>query len=128
VVEHLQFYDIRSGESIPKDHVVKLGIERRLTEGAVVAEVVLHFAIRPKGEEQSAFYLEVDLAGRFEQEAATQNMALEPFLKVNGPALLVPFLREVVANITFRSRHGVMLLPAINVAALVQRDEGVPKE
>ncbi len=127
VVEHLSFDDIRAGDRPPKDHLYNLAIERRSTEQAHIADVVLHFAMKPKDDDASSFQLTADVVGRFEADPGAPNMALPAFLKVNGPAFLVPFLREVVANITFRSRHGPVLLPAINVLALVQREDGAPK-
>jgi preprotein translocase subunit SecB len=128
VIEHLHFDDIRAGDRPPNDHLYMLSIERRSTEQPNIGDAVLHFAMKPKDDEASTFQLTVDVVGRFEADPSNPNLGLETFLKVNGPALLVPFLREMVANITFRSRHGVVLLPAINVVALVQREDGAPKQ
>ena len=127
VVEHLRFDDITIGQLPTTDHVFQIKIERRQIEGATVGEAVLHFFMKPKEGVESSFYFEADVAGRFETSGDDANMQLETFLKINGPAQLVPFLREIVANITFRSRHGVVLLPAINVIALVQREETAPQ-
>jgi preprotein translocase subunit SecB len=48
-------------------------------------------------------------------------MDLNEFAKTNGPALVMPFVREIIANITARSRNGIVLMPPINVVALTER-------
>lgn len=61
------------------------------------------------------------MTGRFEAIEQTPNLSLQEFATVNGPAIVMPFVREVVANITARSRNGIVLLPAMNVLALAER-------
>lgn len=128
VVEYIRFDDMRAGEARPKNLQFGLVIERRSGEAPNVAEAVLRFTLKPGEGDVSAFFLEVALAGRFEQDAENPNMPLEGFLRINGPALLVPFARELIANISTRSRHGLVLLPAINVVALVQRTESASQK
>jgi preprotein translocase subunit SecB len=67
--------------------------------------------------------LEISIAGRFEQDLSAPNMGLDEFCRVNGPTLLMPFVRELVLNLTVRSRHGPVILPPINVVDLVHREE-----
>jgi len=128
VVEQIRFDDMKAGEMRPKNLQFGLLIERRPGETPSVAEAVLRFTLRPGEGDVSTFYLEIALAGRFEQDADNANMPLDAFLRINGPALLVPFARELIANVTARSRHGLVLLPAINVVALVQRTESAAQK
>jgi preprotein translocase subunit SecB len=44
-------------------------------------------------------------------------MALETFLRNNSVALVYPFLREVVANVTLRGRFGPVFLNPFNTTA-----------
>jgi preprotein translocase subunit SecB len=127
VVEHIRFDDIKAGSAKPKDLQFGITIERRPSD--TTGEVVLRWSVRPVATagEESSFSLDVAIAGRFQVDAANPNMPLEEFLRVNGPALLVPFAREAVANITSRSRHGVVYLPAVNVLSVVHRAEEAHK-
>jgi len=127
IVEHLRFDDVAAGAPKPAVQFA-VHIERRLSESDPSGEVTVQFALRPEeGETPQTFVLEVSLSGRFEADATAPNMQLEEFLKVNGPAMLMPFIRELVANVTTRSRYGTVLLPAINVVELVRREETTAK-
>ena len=123
VVEHIRFDDLQAGEPKPKNLQIGLQIERR--PGPESSEAVLKWRVESAEEGATNFFLEVTIAGRFEVDSPNPNMPLDQFLRVNGPALVVPFAREVIANITARSRHGIVFLPAINVIAAVQQAEAV---
>lgn len=42
---------------------------------------------------------------------------LKKFSKINAPALLFPFVREIISNATMRANLSPLLLPPINLAA-----------
>ena len=64
--------------------------------------------------------LNLRLVGKFEK-TGEGGMSLEEFAKHNGPAHLVPFARELIANITMRSPLPILNIGPINVIALVER-------
>lgn len=126
VVERIRFDDIRLTDARPKNLRFAYRIERRRIDERQ-AEVVIHHSLRsaPATEGQppeGPFALDLSLAVRFSADEDVE-MALDEFLRFNGPAQVMPFVREMVANITVRSRHGLVLLPSVNVVALVRRDE-----
>ncbi|HEX9728602.1 MAG TPA: protein-export chaperone SecB [Gemmatimonadales bacterium] len=58
--------------------------------------------------------------GQFSIEGeATPSVAIDEFVRKQAPAILFPFLRQAVASATSTSRFGQVLLPPINVVALV---------
>lgn len=61
---------------------------------------------------------EIELTGIFETIEGQENMGLEEFAKVNAPAHLMPFAREVISDITSRTPLPHLLLPPINVLAM----------
>ena len=54
-----------------------------------------------------------------EQIGGHENFELEAYLKSNGWALLFPFVREALANLTGRGRFGPIWMNPVNVLALV---------
>ena len=67
--------------------------------------------------------LELTYAGLFEVQNLPEQ-ALEPFLLINCPALLFPFLRRIVADLTREGGFPPLLLDPIDFAALfVQRQQ-----
>jgi len=122
VVERIRFDDIPSGVSAPQDLQYQVGIQRRELQDPKAAEIILNMRVFG-GADVAKFNLEVSVSARFQPDESSANMPLSEFLKSQAPALVMPFVRELVANITFRSRRGLVLLPPINVLALVQREE-----
>jgi len=67
--------------------------------------------------------LELAYAGLFEIQNLPEQ-ALEPFLLINCPSLLFPFLRRIVADLTREGGFAPLLLDPIDFAALfVQRQQ-----
>jgi preprotein translocase subunit SecB len=92
-----------------------------------MAEKVFESAIQFKAQATSQagviYDLELAYAGLFEI-AAMPEQALEPFLLINCPSLLFPFLRRLVADLTREGGFPPLLLDPIDFAALfMQRQQ-----
>lgn len=69
--------------------------------------------------------VEVAVAGRFVVRGEAQTVPPETFAHSHAPALLFPYLRQVVDELTARGPCSRILLPPTNIAALMQ---SVPAE
>jgi preprotein translocase subunit SecB len=58
--------------------------------------------------------------GLFSIDEPFKNMDMEYYLKNNSSALMIPYIREHISAITLKSGVGAILLPPINVLALIQ--------
>src|SRR6185295_1410732 len=92
-----------------------------------LAEKMFEAAILFKAEAASQagviYDLELTYAGLFEIQNLPEQ-ALEPFLLINCPSLLFPFLRRIVADLTREGGFPPLLLDPIDFAALfVQRQQ-----
>lgn len=85
------------------------------------AEVQLKLSVEPASA-PPPFFAEVVVAGRFSY-ADEKNLNLDAFVSNQAPALLFPFAREAIANLTVRTRFGPVLIPPVNVRALIEQDE-----
>ncbi|MFA5015468.1 MAG: protein-export chaperone SecB [Actinomycetota bacterium] len=70
---------------------------------------------------------QLELTGIFETIEGQENMGLKDFAKVNAPALLMPFAREIISNITSRTPLPYLILPPINVLAIKKSVKGKKK-
>ncbi len=131
VVDHIRFVDVPAGATKPARLHYAIHVDRRATE--TVADVALTFRIvdekRVKehtagkpldGQSFDDFLIEVRVTGTFEPDGAA-NFPLTQFTNTNAVPLLTPFVREAVARVTYSSRNGVVLLPPINVLALLEQ-------
>ena len=86
-----------------------------------MADKMFESAIEFKAEATSKagviYDLELSYAGLFEIQSIPEQ-ALEPFLLINCPALLFPFLRRLVADLTREGGFPPLLLDPIDFAGL----------
>lgn len=78
------------------------------------AKVSLKLCINAS-ETNAPFSLTVKMSALFRWVALSDNQ-VESMLKINAPALLLGYMRPIVANITNSSRYPVYNIPMINFA------------
>jgi preprotein translocase subunit SecB len=80
-------------------------------------DVSLIVSLEPSDERWES--VRVRLVGRFRVEEHPLSVPLEDFVKLQAPAILLPYAREVVTSLTARGFYGPYFLPAINVVRLM---------
>lgn len=122
VVDRLVFSDLSPSEKKPASLEFSFGIRRTFYKEPESVEVSFLVKIAPPPGTPSRFALEADVTGRFDRAESATGMTLEEFSKTNAPALVMPYAREVVTNITARTRHGTIFIPPVNVFAIVAQE------
>ena len=93
-----------------------------------VYESAINFRAHATSKIGTIYELEVVYAGLFRIENLPRE-AMEPFLLVNCPALLFPFLRRLLADITREGGYPPLLLDPIDFGALyVRRQQELQKQ
>ncbi len=88
-----------------------------------IFESAIDFKAEATNQAGVIYDLELAYAGLFEIQSIPEQ-ALEPFLLINCPALLFPFLRRLVADLTREGGFPPLLLDPIDFAGLfVQRQQ-----
>ena len=72
-------------------------------------------------EAGKSFVLKCSMIGMFSIVEETENMNLEEFSKGNAPALIFPYVREVIASTTLRAGIPSVLLPPLNIQAMMSQ-------
>jgi preprotein translocase subunit SecB len=81
----------------------------------------------PTGGEES-MSASAMMLGIFHINGSPEIDIIKSFGNVNAPAILYPFAREVIANLTMRADVPPVLLPTMNFAAAYQHSQQVKKE
>ena len=55
-------------------------------------------------------------------ESETKNMDLDTFINKHAPALLIPYIREHITNISSKAGITPIILPPINIIAFIAKD------
>jgi len=74
-----------------------------------------------KDEEQSPIYLDVIVAGEFSINETEKNLDLEEFSKFNAPAIIFPYVREFISDLTTRAGFNPpIILPPMNIINMIK--------
>ncbi len=85
------------------------------------AKVTLTFVL----ENELPFNIKVTLEGRFKYNASEDeaNIGLDELLKKNATAILFPYLRAIVSQLTsMGNEYQPLLIPAMNIGALLDEN------
>jgi preprotein translocase subunit SecB len=103
---------------LPNERPIEFAWDWRLT-GSREFQVVL--AARLGARSRAADEIEASVAGTFEIIGDVQSVDLEAFVGLNAPALLMPYLRQALTNLTAMGPHGAYYLPPVNVKVLSEQ-------
>lgn len=78
---------------------------------------VIRLTLSTDESQKPLYVLDISVVAIIQTIQGQENMTIEQFATVNGMALLMPFLRELVANLTSRGRFGPVWLNPVNVVA-----------
>jgi preprotein translocase subunit SecB len=111
-----------SGEVQPDVNVqVNLDAKKRATENQYEVAIKLQVASVNKAGGENLFMLEIDYVGLFNIENVPEDQ-LHPFLLIECPRLLFPFLRRIVSDVTRDGGFPPLNLENIDFMALYRNE------
>lgn len=83
------------------------------TKGNIV-NVKLTTTVTNKLQDEVQYKIEVTMVGVFEREGDSKIQSNEEFGRINGAAIIFPFVREHIANIALKAGLGSVILPPVD--------------
>ena len=68
----------------------------------------------PKNNDEEQYRIEVTMVGVFKCNGNSTPEQKDSFGRINGAAIIFPFIREHIANIALKAGLGVVILPPVN--------------
>jgi preprotein translocase subunit SecB len=93
-----------------------LGANAGIDPGALQGQITMQATFQPDPKWQP-YKLDLKVTGRFGVKDGTAE-DLDTFIRVNAPAVLFPYMREIVHRTTKDGQFGVIRVDPINVAAM----------
>lgn len=84
-------------------------------------EVILKLTVNADAEDKKVFLLEIDYAGVFQVENIPEEQ-LHPFLMIECPRMLFPFVRQIVRNTTADGGYPPLNVDPIDFMALYRNE------
>jgi preprotein translocase subunit SecB len=111
-------FDDRPANAAPADPrreiELSLDVAVNVSDDNSQATVAITMKVSPKTEDDFES-LTATLEGLFRPASDDARTQLRSFAEKQGAALLVPFMREIVANVTARTRSGASIIPPLNL-------------
>ncbi|WP_299081193.1 protein-export chaperone SecB [uncultured Ruegeria sp.] len=113
-----------SGDVQPEIAVqVNLDAKKRPTDNQYEVSIKLNLKSKAKGLEDVLFLCELDYCGLFHIEGVPEDQ-LHPFLMIECPRMLFPFLRRIVSDITRDGGYPPVNLDNIDFVSLYRNELG----
>ncbi len=111
-----------SGEVQPEINVqVNLDAKKRAPDHQYEVSIKLKLTSKAKGMEDVLFLCEIDYCGLFHVEGVPEDQ-MHPFLLIECPRMLFPFLRRIVSDITRDGGYPPVNLDNIDFVALYRNE------
>ena len=126
VVRELRFADnpTATGFGPFANAVANLNVQTTVDQPKRSCRVVMRLTLAPPVEQPDLFQsISATIEGQFSTAADHPTVDIESFAKRQASAILMPFLREAIASLTAKSRFGQVLIPPLNVVAIVEEME-----
>ena len=102
------------------DTKVDTSIDSEINKGITSIEMRLW---EEAEEKNKPFSLRIKITGYFSSEAEVESEDFAHLCKYNGSAILFPFLRSAIADLTKTANVPPLVLPLINIKNLVEEKE-----
>lgn len=124
IVRELRFADNPMAHDFGKplrDLVADVQVQSGVDESGQSCRTTVRLTLAPSPETPERFQaIAAAIEGQFTiPEGSQPTVKLAEFAQRQAPAILMPFLRQAVATATAQSRFGPVLVPPINVIALM---------
>ena len=82
---------------------------------------IVRIRAQTKPEQRPLYNIDVEMTALVEVEEGKENMPLEQYVRTSGPAMVYTFVRQMVADLTWRGRFGPVWLNPVNLIALTEQ-------
>lgn len=111
--------------SIPPGTNVEIGInisgKVEITEDGLSGLITL--AVNSRDELNPLYRFRIEMVGVIQSDPEERNLMPLEYLSQQGPAMMFPFVREAIANLTGRGRFGAMWLAPFNIQAATTQSQ-----
>lgn len=104
----------RKGNINFKDSKKEISFETGVGVKENVVNVKLTTTVVNKYKDTEQYRIEVSMVGVFKRTGNSKISDNEIFGKINGAAIIFPFVREHIANIAIKAGLGTIILPPVN--------------
>lgn len=124
----IEFIEYAYNSSFVYENPINVSVKSKVDVGTNVEEqkskVSIDFSVFPDEEKTNPFKLRILMTGYFSSSGSLSKQELSHLSRINGTAVLFPFLRSAIVNITSQANIQPLLLPLIDVNKFLEVEEG----
>lgn len=112
--------ELAEGESPSHALNATVNIAYGIDDSGSRAEVRFAISMDPDPREKP-YHIELEVVGQFTQKTGSQD-AFKAFCQLDAPAILFPYVREIVHRVTQDGRHGAIRMDPINIRRILKKE------
>jgi preprotein translocase subunit SecB len=94
---------------------INVNVDVNTTENTIFVTEKIEYSQSFNGQDE--VNCTIVMAGVFEKTGTTELKDLEQFGRVNGAAIIFPYIREHLSNLSYKAGIGLIVLPPMNFTA-----------
>lgn len=122
-VRQAEFLDTSNQKAVPSkmgEIGVKLEVTVSYSDDGARSFVTVRAVLEPPADSELFTRLAAAVEGAFSVRAGVPAEKIKTFSTVQAPVLLLPYLRQVITNLTAQARCGALVMPPINMAKVIK--------
>lgn len=113
---------------VPEDSELKFNFVSKVSQQAEEYNLHLLTEIKLIYEEKEVLLLNSYFVGHFSTIPGEENMDIDEYMESNAVGLMFPYVREHISSITQKAGISPILLPPINVMAIIKENNRKNKD
>lgn len=109
--------------NVPNDAKIDIKFEAANNISENNATVEVYTILNMKSEEKDVMKLDCKFVGFFSVIEYSKNMDIKDYIINNATALMFPYIREHISSITGKAGMNPILLPPLNLRAILNKDD-----
>ena len=122
-VREAEFLDTSSQQAVPSksgEIGVKLDVNVSYSDDGARSFVTVRVVLEPLAGSELFTKLSAAVEGAFSVRAGVPADKIKTFSTFQAPVLLLPYVRQVITNLTAQARCGALVMPPINMAEVTK--------
>lgn len=103
------------------ENAMNINVNVSVKSPAINVEETVDFVQKYQGKEQMK--IRVKMVGLFQMVGESQIKDLEAFGRINGAAIIFPYIREHITNVSLKGGMGTIILPPVNFTKINNKDD-----
>lgn len=116
-------FNVSSESSLPDFGLSVEASHNKVSEKKLILKISVDIVFEEVKEKDAPLNLHICMIGKFSTLEDVSSEDIEQFIRVNGPAIMFPYFREMISSVTARSVFPTLMIPPLNMYDFIMTEK-----